>query len=313
LGRPAFGSASGLLLSKIIVMEGARSGLSAERGTEGAHMSQANPLRSIGGLALEIGAVAAVVMLLPKINLQPSAASQPSGSAIQSAAADPAPPAWWQQAPQAAPTSWEPANPSSGPISVSAPPLTSPQIPPAAASHVPSPPARSDRSSIGSFSTDSPTAYPVERTNWQPPQSTFQRTEQPAAAPQYVEQTLDRASQNLLSGVSEYLFPPAESARIAPPETQRQSAYPRSAIPPATSYAPSSGDARPSFAEPAPPSSYTPAIYPPPASYTPVRQSPTSQPPSFAVTPVSVPSESPAAPTAAPAGPKYQPQLWRRY
>lgn len=166
-------------------------------------MSRLNPVRWVGGLAIEIGAVVAAVMLLPKADLRPGSDAavnlQPELDIHQ--------PAWWQAAPYAAATSWQP-------------PASSPQPQPA-----------------GSFATDSPSAsqpaFPVEQTAWQAPgfATSSATTSNPTLPPADVERTLDRASQDLLNGVGGYFLRQADELLAVPTNPQSESPRP-SASPP---------------------------------------------------------------------------------
>jgi hypothetical protein len=74
--------------------------------TEDASMSRRSSSRSIVGLILEIGFIALVVSLVPKLNLRPQAPADAAGPTLtQPVAAGSAAP-WWQAAPSAQPTSW---------------------------------------------------------------------------------------------------------------------------------------------------------------------------------------------------------------
>jgi hypothetical protein len=253
-------------------------------------MSQANPLRSVGGLALEIGAVAAVVMLLPKINLAPA----PAPKAEAAAALPSSPPAapWWHQSPGAEGTSWQSAGPSTVPAptmpeptmpeptmpeptmpeptmpepTMPAPPVAFRALPPATW-HPTAPPAHQSLPprNGGSFATDDQpyAATAISRTAWESPQQQLNRppadklgTMTAPTGPD-VETTLDRASQSLLSGVSEFLFRQVDGAVVPAQAASTQVAPRRDVV----------------------------ATPPPPA----------------------------AIQTPPPREPAYQPQLWRRY
>jgi hypothetical protein len=179
-------------------------------------MSRMNPLHWIGGLALEIGAVAGAVMLLPKADLRPDRAvpdiNQLDMNRMPLPALAEQQPAWWQAAPQAAATSWQP-----------------PPQPPQPQRQAPA---------GGSFAVDAPAiltidpwAPPaVEQTAWQPSAQespAFSPDEPDQLSPAAVEQTLDRASQQLLNSVSGYLFHQAD-------QVLQESAVPQRNLPPAS-------------------------------------------------------------------------------
>jgi hypothetical protein len=160
-------------------------------------MSRMNPLHWIGGLALEIGAVAAAVMLLPKADLRPDRAAPDLNRMPLPAPVDQQS-AWWQAAPQAAATSWQPQ-----------------------AQLQPQPQLQRHPPAGGSFAVDAPAIltvdprvpHAVEQTSWQPDASqspAFPTDEPPQLSPAAVEQTLDRASQQLLNSVGGYFFQQAD-------------------------------------------------------------------------------------------------------
>lgn len=74
-------------------------------------MSRRGSGRSLIGLVLEIGLIALVVTLLPKVNLrpQPAAANSPPVAVVPPDPAPPADPSWWQVEPAARATSWHEA------------------------------------------------------------------------------------------------------------------------------------------------------------------------------------------------------------
>ena len=165
-------------------------------------MSRLNPARWVGGLAIEIGAVVAVVMLLPKADLRPG-----SDAAVNlQPEIDTQQPAWWQAAPDAAATSWQsPAAPIQQPA--------------------------------GSFATDSPPAlqpaFPVEQTAWQAPGIAANGAGANSAPlpPADVERTLDRASQDLLNGVGGYFLRQADELLAVPSNSQSKTPRPTASPP----------------------------------------------------------------------------------
>jgi hypothetical protein len=83
------------------------------RHTEDERMSRRGSGRSLIGLVLEIGLIALVVTLLPKVNLrpQPAAANSPPVAVVPPDPAPPADPSWWQVEPAARATSWHETEP----------------------------------------------------------------------------------------------------------------------------------------------------------------------------------------------------------
>lgn len=73
-------------------------------------MSRRGSGRSLIGLVLEIGLIALVVTVLPKVNLRPQPAAANSPPAVAPPTQDPASLAdhsWWQAEPAARATSWQ--------------------------------------------------------------------------------------------------------------------------------------------------------------------------------------------------------------
>jgi hypothetical protein len=68
-------------------------------------MSRRSSSRSLIGLILEIGFIALVVTILPKLNLRPQAPASPA-SAWNQPAAPASEASWWQADPAARATSW---------------------------------------------------------------------------------------------------------------------------------------------------------------------------------------------------------------
>jgi len=73
---------------------------------EGIDMSRRSTGRSFIGLAIEIGLIALVVALIPKLDLKPTAADSNAAATAQ-----PAHDPWWRAQPAARPTAWRPADP----------------------------------------------------------------------------------------------------------------------------------------------------------------------------------------------------------
>ena len=69
-------------------------------------MSRRSSGRSVVGLILEIGFIALVVSVLPKLNFRAQAPATPATAAAPNSAAP-----WWQAEPSALPTSWRPDDP----------------------------------------------------------------------------------------------------------------------------------------------------------------------------------------------------------
>jgi hypothetical protein len=207
-------------------------------------MSRQNPIGFAFSMLVEIAAVAAIVSFLPRVNLRPAAAatsSSPTAGTGPSAAAEPV----------ISPVSWN------SPISANA-----------------NPPAHETsyyRRAIEPTATNSSHAQAPEREA--PPLLTADLPN-----PAYVEQRLDRASQQLVNSVGTYMTQAAGSLLANPP--QAATGLPASA----------------------PQSAYSPPSFPTQAA------APSFKAPQVAVPPPAVPSRRPAAASA-----RTPPRPWIRY